>query len=146
MKKNTLWVYAMLTALLLVLFGIPSALAAGTPTRTEKLDLTALTVPEDHLADEGWKWEPTQEGGTLTLRNFYQKCQHNGNGMILAKGKITLVLEGENVLETTSDLYQPLVSSYSDENVKTTEQSIAHRDQPGDMLNRVARCCSQQRH
>ena len=52
MKKNTLWVYAMLTALLLVLFGIPSALAAGTPTRTEKLDLTALTVPEDHLADE----------------------------------------------------------------------------------------------
>lgn len=32
MKKNTLWVYAMLTALLLVLFGIPSALAAGTPT------------------------------------------------------------------------------------------------------------------
>lgn len=42
MKKNTLWVYAMLTALLLVLFGIPSALAAGTPTRTENLDLTAL--------------------------------------------------------------------------------------------------------
>ena len=32
------------------------------------------------------------------------------------------------------------------ENIKTTEQSIAHRDQPGDMLNRVARCCSQQRH
>ena len=110
MKKNTLWVYAMLTALLLVLFGIPSALAAGTPTRTEKLDLTALTVPEDHLADEGWKWEPTQEGGILTLRNFYQKCQHNNSGMISVKGKITLVLEGENVLETTSNLYQPLVS------------------------------------
>lgn len=53
MKKNTLWVYAMLTALLLVLFGIPSALAAGTPTRTENLDLTALTATEDHLADEG---------------------------------------------------------------------------------------------
>ena len=93
MKKNTLWVYAMLTALLLVLFEIPSALAAGTPTRTENLDLTALTVPEDHLADEGWKWEPTQEGGILTLRNFYQKCQHNNSGMISVKGKITLVLE-----------------------------------------------------
>lgn len=26
------------------------------------------------------------------------------------EGKITLVLEGENVLETTSNLYQPLVS------------------------------------
>ena len=75
-----------------------------------KLDLTALTVPEDHLADEGWKWEPTQEGGILTLRNFYQKCQHNNSGMISVKGKITLVLEGENVLETTSNLYQPLVS------------------------------------
>lgn len=120
MKKNTLWVYAMLTALLLVLFGIPSALAAGTPTRTEKLDLTALTVPEDHLADEGWKWEPTQEGGILTLRNFYQKCQHNNRGMISVKGKITLVLEGENVLETTSNLYQPLVTFPNGENADWT--------------------------
>ena len=120
MKKNTLWVYAMLTALLLVLFGIPSALAAGTPTRTENLDLTALTVPEDHLADEGWKWEPTQEGGILTLRNFYQKCQHNNSGMISVKGKITLVLEGENVLETTSNLYQPLVTSPNGENADWT--------------------------
>lgn len=119
-KKNTLRVYAMLTALLLVLFGIPSALAAGTPTRTENLDLTALTVPEDHLADEGWKWEPTQEGGILTLRNFYQKCQHNNRGMISVKGKITLVLEGENVLETTSNLYQPLVTFPNGENADWT--------------------------
>lgn len=120
MKKNTLWVYAMLTALLLVLFGIPSALAAGTPTRTENLNLTALTATEDHLADEGWKWEPTQEGGILTLRNFYQKCQHNNSGMISVKGKITLVLEGENVLETTSNLYQPLVTSPNGENADWT--------------------------
>ena len=146
MKKNTLWVYAMLTALLLVLFGIPSALAAGTPTRTEKLDLTALTVPEDHLADEGWKWEPTQEGGTLTLRNFYQKCQHNGNGMILAKGKITLVLEGENVLETTSDLYQPLVSSYSDENVKNADWTIRESEAGGSLTLKMPEGVGEQKH
>ena len=135
MKKNTLWVYAMLTALLLVLFGIPSALAAGTPTRTEKLDLTALTVPEDHLADEGWKWEPTQEGGILTLRNFYQKCQHNNSGMISVKGKITLVLEGENVLAGMDsldlDILRELLrgARYFDmtESLHTTENTIKYR-------------------
>lgn len=61
-----------------------------------------------------------QEGGILTLRNFYQKCQHNNRGMISVKGKITLVLEGENVLETTSNLYQPLVTFPNGENADWT--------------------------
>ena len=40
--------------------------------------------------------------------------------MISVKGKITLVLEGENVLETTSNLYQPLVTSPNGENADWT--------------------------
>ena len=118
-KKNGIWMSIILTALLLT-FGMSSALGGGTPTRSERLDLTAITSTEDHLADEGWKWEPSNEGGTLTLRNFYQKCGHDNDGMILAKGKITLVLEGENVMETTSERYLPLITSPYAENIDWT--------------------------
>ena len=93
-----------------MLLGTTLAHAAGeTPTRTSALDLRTMTTAEDHLADEGWKWEPTQDGGTLTLRNFYQQGVHDHHGLIQAKGNITLLLEGNNVLETTSDLYWPLL-------------------------------------
>ena len=56
--------------------GCVPAYAAGTVTRTTEMDLTTMTATEDHLSNEGWKWEPTADGGTLTLRDFYMKASH----------------------------------------------------------------------
>lgn len=114
MRKNGVWICVMLVAMLLALCGgsVP-AYAAGTVTRTTRIDLSTMTTAEDHLSDEGWKWEPTADGGTLTLRDFYMKADHATpypHALIQGKGNVVIVLEGENVIETTSSWYWPLLS------------------------------------
>ena len=72
-----------------------------------------MTATEDHLSNEGWKWEPTADGGTLTLRGFHMKADHATpypHALIQGKGNVVIVLEGENVIETTSSWYWPLLS------------------------------------
>lgn len=72
-----------------------------------------MTATEDHLSSEGWKWEPTADGGTLTLRGFHIKADHAEpypHALIRGKGNVVIVLEGENVIETTSSLYCALLS------------------------------------
>lgn len=93
--------------------GCVPAYAAGTVTRTTRIDLSTMTTAEDHLSSEGWKWEPTADGGTLTLRDFYMKASHKekyAHALIQGKGNVVIVLEGENVIETTSSWYWPLLS------------------------------------
>ena len=62
-----------LLAAALMLCALPAAaLAEGAPaqpTRTERLEITAETPLTDELDTEGWKWEPSGNGGTLTLQN-----------------------------------------------------------------------------
>ena len=71
-NKRRFWEAAFLMTMVLMLLCVGTAYAdSKAPTRTEPLDLTNLIAAEDHLSDEGWKWEPTEDGGTLTLRNFY---------------------------------------------------------------------------
>ncbi|MFR2020428.1 MAG: hypothetical protein ACLS6G_07980 [Christensenellales bacterium] len=82
-------------------------------TRTTEMDLTTMTATADHLSNEGWKWEPTADGGTLTLRGFYMKADHATpypHALIQGKGNVVIVLEGKNVIETTSSWYWPLLS------------------------------------
>ena len=89
------------------------AYAAETVTRTTRIDLSTMTTAEDHLSDEGWKWEPTADGGTLTLRDFYMRASHKeeyAHALIEGKGNIVIVLEGENVIETTSSWCWALLS------------------------------------
>ena len=114
MRKKGVWICVMLVAMLLALCGgsVP-AYAAGTVTRTTRIDLSTMTTAEDHLSDEGWKWELTADGGTLTLRDFYMKASHKEkypHALIQGKGNVVIVLEGENVIETTSSWYWPLLS------------------------------------
>ena len=115
MRKKGVWICVMLAAMLLTLCGggcVP-AYAAGTVTRTTEMDLTTMTATEDHLSNEGWKWEPTADGGTLTLRGFHMKADHATpypHALIQGKGNVVIVLEGENVIETTSSWYWPLLS------------------------------------
>ena len=74
MKKRK-QLMCMLLAAAMMLCAVPSsALAEGAPaqpTRTERLEITKETPFTDKLAAEGWKWEPSGDGGTLTLQNCY---------------------------------------------------------------------------
>ena len=99
-RKNGVRICVMLVAMLLALCGggvsIP-AYAAGTVTRTTRIDLSTMTTAVDHLSDEGWKWEPTADGGTLTLRDFYMEAslkEEYPHALIRGKGNIVIVLEG----------------------------------------------------
>lgn len=115
------WTFSCLRKSVLVLLMLLMALAFTvitvsaddkTPTRTDQLDLTQYTTTVDNLDSEGWKYEPSENGGTLTLHDFYLKGDHSlnyGAGLIRGKGTITIVLEGTNVIETTSNFYKYLI-------------------------------------
>lgn len=106
----------LLTLAMLLALAVTASADEATPTRTENLNLSAYTEVTDMLDTEGWKYEPGQNGGTLTLRNFYLKGAHNAegfSGLLTGEGTVTIVLEGANVIETTSDWYRPLMSSTS---------------------------------
>lgn len=92
-------------------------IAKRRPAR-EPLDLTNLIAAEDHLSDEGWKWEPTEDGGTLTLRNFYLRCDPTATcyALVVAKGNIDIVLEGENIVERATISYRPLLNGIDNAN------------------------------
>ena len=133
-RKKGVWICGMLVAMLLALCGggASPAYAAGTVTRTAEVDLTTMTATEDHLSNEGWKWEPTADGGTLTLRGFYMKADHATpypHALIQGKGNVVIVLEGENVIETTSSWYWPLLSGDG----KTVNWTIREGEKSGSL-------------
>ncbi|MFR9216073.1 MAG: hypothetical protein ACLVKK_07555 [Ruthenibacterium sp.] len=109
-----------LLAAALMLCALPAAaLAEGAPaqpTRTEPLDLSEVTQETDMLASEGWKWEPGETEATLTLRNCYISVNDAASAIIFPgkSGKdyhVTLVLEGANILETSSAVQGPMVTN-----------------------------------
>lgn len=110
LKKSLRFLAVLVTmAAILLGMGVTAYAASDTPTRTTPIDLTKITAAEDHIEDEGWAWEPSENGGTLTLQNLYLKAEHKGNGLIFGNGEIVIQLVGDNTVETTSDLFQPLI-------------------------------------
>ena len=115
MKQKIL---SIITALCLCLYLLPgTVLAADTPTRTSALDLREGHFNPDEGASEGWNWEVTGEkSGTLTLTNCHIKAD-NANLIILpAYSAVTIILEGDNTLETTSNAWSGMVVFKDDEN------------------------------
>lgn len=89
--------------------------AAGkTPTRTGTLELSAAA---DKNENEGWEWEPDAAGGgTLTLTDCYIQSEELRTlyfGNIAQGNTITIVLKGENIIETTSQSYGCMISANS---------------------------------
>ena len=87
----------LLTLAMLLALAVTASADEATPTRTENLNLSAYTEVTDMLDTEGWKYEPGQNGGTLTLRDFYLKGAHNADGfsgLLTGEGTVTIVLEG----------------------------------------------------
>ncbi len=106
---------SVLLCVLMVVALMPNTvLAEGTtPTRTGTLVITGTDEAIDRIADEGWSWEPSENGGTLTLNNFhllvtelyqYESWTYNwgirfedfDNGSM-----IDIVLIGENSITST---------------------------------------------
>lgn len=83
--------------------------AKSTPTRTELLDVSKLTETTDMLDTEGWKWEPTADGGRLTLKDCY--IQGRNGALCLPFGDVTIKLEGENTVETNKNTFGPTIYS-----------------------------------
>lgn len=81
-----------------------------TPTRTTTLDLSIYSQTTDMLEQEGWKWEPLKDGGVLTLRNCYVKSNSVSLLEFADHSTVTIVLEGQNVLETTAVVLNPMIS------------------------------------
>ncbi len=107
MKTNKKFL-SLLLAFCLMLGAMPMTAMAAEPEKVleleEALDISALAETTDMLEEQGWKWEPAAsgDGGTLTLQNCHIRCTDTGDGAVLKlpSGNVTILLEGENTLET----------------------------------------------
>lgn len=107
MKTNKKFL-SLLLAFCLMLGAMPMTAMAAEPEKVleleEALDISALAETTDMLEEQGWKWEPAASGdsGTLTLQNCHIRCTDTGDGAVLKlpSGNVTILLEGENTLET----------------------------------------------
>ena len=104
-------VLPLLLSLLLLAGLVPTTVFAAepaTPTRTEQLTIEPTTEATDKLDSEGWEWKPSNDGGTLTLKDFYLKISETSdtsNYGIRFKGfssdnNIIIKFEGNNIFET----------------------------------------------
>ena len=98
-------VYAALSALA----PEPALTADGTTVREERLDVSSMTDSQEN-ASEGWAWDAGSN--TLTLNNCHIRTENSG-GMIRFPGdcQINIVLEGENILESTQMNYASMISN-----------------------------------
>ena len=113
------------TRLLVVLLAVITAIsllptaafaAEGAPTRTQLLDLSKLTETTDMLDAEGWKWEPNEAGGILTLRDCYIQTASASLLKFPTGSSVEIVLEGDNILETTSTTFGAMIYDASASN------------------------------
>lgn len=86
----------------------PAAHAAGTPTRTERLELFEMGEAVENT-EEGWKWEPNTN--TLTLTDCYIKMDGALNIRFPGSNEAHLVLEGDNMIETGSTSTSQIITS-----------------------------------
>ena len=113
-----------LAALCLCLALLPpgTARAAGTPTRTEVLDLRTFTNPGtvEENAAEGWRWEVTgPQEATLTLTNCYISPPNPEDGLsqvlsVPRNWTCNIVLNGDNVFEDQKGRFKQLVGGETD--------------------------------
>ena len=115
MKRRILCV---LIALALCLGLAPgTAWAAGTPTRTETLDLREGKYNQEDSVSQGWNWEITGEkSGTLTLTNCHIKADSSPLLIFPAYYTVTIILEGDNTLETAAATWAGMVVYKDEEN------------------------------
>ncbi len=108
MKQRVL---SFITVLIFCLSLLPgTALAADTPTRTETLDLREGKFTPNDGASQGWNWEVTGEkSGTLTLTNCHIKAATPNLIILPAYYTVTIILEGNNTLETTASDWSGMV-------------------------------------
>ncbi|MFR1114673.1 MAG: hypothetical protein ACLSEX_15445, partial [Blautia sp.] len=104
--------------------------AGEVPTRTEMLDTVGMPAT-DMLDTEGWKWEPSEDGGTLTLKDCY--IQSSSTQTLMMEKKIHLVLYGENTLETTSTSFAAMISNTSHTNRNAIELTVSAGDESGSL-------------
>ncbi|MEG0469413.1 MAG: hypothetical protein RR562_05830, partial [Longicatena sp.] len=124
MKKNKLKKILSAVLVLALTMGIlpTKVLASETniPTRITMLDVSKMTETTDMLESEGWKWIPTDSGGTLMLKNSY--IQGEGEALCLPFGDVSIILEGENTIETRGTLLSPTI--YADGPDANAESNI----------------------
>ncbi len=140
-EKGNIIIFYFLT-LVMILFAVPvtvrAAGAGRTPTRSGKLELSA---PAEKNEGEGWEWEPNAAGGgTLTLTDCYiqsGELQTLYFGNIAEGHTITIVLKGENIIETTSQKYGCMISANS-YNGNTTADVIIREEGEGSLEVRTS--------
>ncbi|MCM1498892.1 MAG: InlB B-repeat-containing protein [Clostridium sp.] len=115
-RKSLLTGILLLAVISCVLPVTVKAAGAKQPTRTGTLN---LGTEADENGSEGWSWAPEADGGgTLTLTDCYIQSDvlqtlHFNN--VAQKHTVTIVLKGENIIETTSQEYGSMINSnYSD--------------------------------
>ncbi len=93
------------------------AVGTGQPTRIGKLELGETAEKNE---SEGWDWRPDADGGgTLTLTDCYIQSDELLTlyfNNITQKHTVTIVLKGENIIETTSQKYGGMINSNYDNN------------------------------
>ena len=106
MKSKLLGVFLCFCILFTLVQITALATENAAPTRTTLLDLNEYPDTTDMLDSEGWKWEPKEDGGTLTLRNCYIRTD-SATALIfptksdISNYNVTINLEGTNILEST---------------------------------------------
>ncbi|MGX8852362.1 hypothetical protein [Amedibacillus sp. YH-ame10] len=131
MKKNKLKkILSIALALALTMGILPTKVLASEtniPTRTTMLDVSKITETTDMLESEGWKWIPTDSGGTLMLKNSY--IQGEDDALRLPYGDISIILEGENTIETRRSTFGSTIRSDGpDANVESNITIVAKTD------------------
>lgn len=114
-------VFSIIVAIAVVLSTLPgNAMAAEnegamTPTRVQSETLNFTNEAAENEA-EGWKWTPDPAGGgTLELENCYIQSEITGifyfDNITEQKSDINIVLRGRNILETTSQVFNPMITA-----------------------------------
>lgn len=88
----------------------------GEVIRTAPLDLREKETT-DRLDTEGWKWEDSEDGGTLTLNNCHFRSEDLYT--IVAEGNVTVVLYGTNTIDVRNqdEWFRPVIAGGNELNL-----------------------------
>lgn len=117
-------ILSFIITLAVVLAALPvniKAAETGQPTRIQE-QVLILSNEAAGNENEGWKWTPNAEGGgTLELENCYIRSGTTGvlnfDHLTEENSTINIVLRGKNILETTSTIFNSMVSAYATGNI-----------------------------
>lgn len=117
-------ILSFIITLAVVLAALPvniKAAETGQPTRIQE-QVLILSNEAAGNENEGWKWTQNAEGGgTLKLENCYIRSGTTGvlnfDHLTEENSTINIVLRGKNILETTSTIFNSMVSAYATGNI-----------------------------